>query len=204
MSERQMAATLAEVREDHTLRYAFAIAELKRLGRLGHVIDAGCGVGYGSAMLSEAVQRVTSIEVSEEAHAWYLRHWQRQNIDFHRVDLLQFDAPKKVDAVVCFEFIEHVEFYQAAIEKFSQWSDCLIISTPNEEVRPHLQEPVNPFHFRHFRPRELQEVLEASGFGIESWHCQRSGGKPQLCEGTHGKFIIAVCTKHAASRQKCA
>ena len=31
MSERQMATNLTEVREDHRLRYEFAIAELQRL-----------------------------------------------------------------------------------------------------------------------------------------------------------------------------
>jgi hypothetical protein len=81
------------------------------------------------------------------------------------------------------------------IERFSQWSDLLIISSPNEEVRPHLQEPVNRFHFRHFRPRELQEIVERYGFAVERWYCQKSGSKPAICEGTNGKFIIAVCQR---------
>ncbi len=195
MSERQMATTLEDVREDHRARYRFAIEELSKRGKTSYVIDAGCGVGYGSAMLADVVDAVTSIEISDEAYELYSGHWQRENIEFQKVDLLTFEAAKKADAVVCFEFIEHVEFYEAAIAKFAEWSDFLIISTPNEEVRPHLQEPVNPHHFRHFRPSELAEVLEKCGFEIVSWHCQRNGSKPELCEGTNGKFIIAVCQK---------
>lgn len=192
MAERQMAATLEEVRADHRMRYEFAIEELRRRNRTGHIIDAGCGIGYGSAMLSEVVDSVMSIDVSEEAYAEYCRYWQRDNIDYRNGDLLSVTSPRSADAVVCFEFIEHVEFYDAAIQKFAEWSDLLIISTPNEDVRPHLQEPVNPYHHRHFRPRELEEVLERHGLRVESWYCQRNGSKPEICHGTDGKFIIAV------------
>ncbi|TWT30851.1 class I SAM-dependent methyltransferase [Blastopirellula retiformator] len=198
MSERQMATTMEEVRADHRLRYELAIEELKRRGKTGTVIDAGCGVGYGSWMLSQAVDNVISIEINEEAHDIYRKHWQRPNITFHNADLLSFEPKERVDAVVCFEFIEHVEFYDAAIKKFSEWSEFLIISTPNEEVRPHLQEPVNPFHFRHFRPTELSDALGKHRLHVESWQCQRSGAKPEIHAGTAGKFIIAICQRAAA------
>ena len=201
MSERQMATTLEEVRLDHRTRYEFAVAELQRRGRLGqsgeakgHVIDAGCGVGYGSSMLAEYAERVTSVEISREAHELYQRHWSRPNIDFQLADLTMFEVPEKVDAVVCFEFIEHIEDYMSALRQFSTWSDLLIISTPNEAVRPHLQEPVNPFHHRHFTPEELSECLSECGLHVHSWHCQRNGSKPQLLDGTNGKFIVAVAS----------
>lgn len=193
MSERQMATTLEEVRADHRKRYEMAIAELQRRGRTGTVIDAGCGVGYGSWMISQVVDQVISVEISDEAHELYRKHWQRPNIAFHKTDLLAFDPGCRVDAVICFEFIEHVEFYEAAIRKFSEWSEFLIISTPNEEVRPHLQEPVNPFHFRHFRPHELAEVLGRHQLQVVDWRCQSSGAQPEIQEGTNGKFIIALC-----------
>lgn len=193
MAERQMATTLDEVRADHRLRYEYAVSELQRRGKLGHVIDAGCGIGYGSSILAEVCDKVTSIEISPEAFTVYQQSWQRDNIEFCNIDLLQFQCQEKVDAVVCFEFIEHIEFYQEAIHRFSQWSDLLIISTPNEEVRPHLQEPVNPFHHRHFRPSELDAVISNAGLQVNSWHCQQSGAQPEIRSGTDGKFIIATC-----------
>jgi 2-polyprenyl-3-methyl-5-hydroxy-6-metoxy-1,4-benzoquinol methylase len=195
MSERQMATTLDEVRADHLARYQFAIEELKRRGRTKSIIDAGCGVGYGSALLAGAVGRVTSLEIDADACAIYRNHWQRDNIDFRQIDVLQYQCMERVDAVVCFEFIEHIDFSEAAIERFAQWSDLLIVSSPNEEVRPHRQEPVNPFHFRHFRPRELQDMVERHGFAVERWYCQKSGGVPEIREGTNGKFMIAVCQR---------
>ena len=195
MIERQTATTLEEVRADHLARYQFAIDELTRRGRTHSIIDAGCGVGYGSAMLAGAVDKVTSIEIDADAYEIYRNHWRRDNIDFRRVDLLQFQCEQKVDAVVCFEFIEHVEFCEPVVEKFSQWSDLLIVSSPNEEVRPYLQPPVNRFHFRHFRPAELQEIVERHGFSVERWCCQKSGGEPAIRDGTNGKFMIAVCKR---------
>lgn len=197
MAERQMAATLDDVRPDHRLRYTLSLAELSKRGRTGHVIDAGCGIGYGSAMLADVVDKVTAIEISEEAHAEYCRHWQRANISFRNCNLLSVTDVEPADAVVCFEFIEHIEFYEAALQQFAAWSDLLIISTPNEEVRPHLQEPVNPYHYRHFRPSELASALEQVGFKIEKWYCQKSGAKPEVCEGTDGKFIIAVAQRQS-------
>ena len=195
MCERQMATTLDEVRADHLARYQFAVDELRRRGKTNAIIDAGCGVGYGSALLAGAVGKVTSLEIDADAYEIYRNHWQRDNIDFRRIDVKEYQCRGKVDAVVCFEFIEHVEFPESVVERFSQWSDLLIISSPNEDVRPHLQEPVNPFHFRHFRPRELQDMVERHGFAVERWYCQKSGGVPAIREGTNGKFMIAVCQR---------
>lgn len=192
MGERQMATCMADVRADHRMRYEFAIKELIARGRTGHVIDAGCGVGYGSSMLAEVVERVTAIDLSTEAYALYDQYWRRDNIEFINTDLTSFEPDSKIDAVVCFEFIEHVEDYQSILRQFSKWSDLLIISTPNEDVRPHLQEPVNPYHFRHFRPAELSDELEKNGMRVDKWYCQKNGAKPDLLQGTEGKFIIAV------------
>jgi 2-polyprenyl-3-methyl-5-hydroxy-6-metoxy-1,4-benzoquinol methylase len=195
MSERQMATTMADVRDDHRARYQFAIKELQKRCKTRFVFDAGCGVGYGSDMLAEAINSITSIKISEEAFNLYSNHWQRRNIDFQNVDLLTYQVDHKADAVVGFEFIENVEFYAAAIEKFAEWTDLRIISAPIEEVRPLLQDPVNPHHFRHFRPDELRDVPAAHGFEVVYWNCQRKGSKPENCKGTAGKFIIAVHTK---------
>lgn len=192
MGERQMATCMTDVRADHRMRYEFAIKELIARGRTGHIIDAGCGVGYGSSMLAEVVDRVTAIDLSAEARAIYDQYWRRDNVEFINTDLTSFENDSKIDAVVCFEFIEHVEDYQAVLRQFSTWSDLLIISTPNEDVRPHLQEPVNPYHFRHFRPSELSEALEKNQLRVDKWHCQKSGAKPDILHGTEGKFIIAV------------
>ena len=190
-----MATTLEEVRADHLARYQFAIAELTKRGKTHSIIDAGCGVGYGSALLADAVGKVTSLEIDADAHAIYREHWRRDNIDFRRVNVLEYQCREPVDAVVCFEFIEHVEFSEPVVERFAQWSDLLIISSPNEEVRPYLQPPVNRFHFRHFRPGELQDMVERHGFAVERWYCQKSGNMPEIREGTNGKFIIAVCQR---------
>lgn len=190
-----MATVLEEVRQDHLARYEFALEHLKQDPSIRHVLDAGCGIGYGSALMAEHFEQVTSVEISEEAYAMYQAHWQRPNIDFHCMNLLEFTPPSPPDAIVCFEFIEHISFYQEVLARFAAWSPKLIISTPNEKVRPHLQEPVNPFHFRHFTPEELEAELNRVGFQVESWHCQLNGSKPKVLPGTEGKFIIALATR---------
>jgi len=199
MSERQHATNLSEVRADHLLRYEFALKILEQCQRLDHVIDAGAGVGYGSNLLSSKVGQIDAIEISNDAEEIYRQHWHRDNISFHRQDLLEFQPKKRVDAVVSFEFIEHVSFYREAIARFATWSDLIIISTPNELVRPHKQHPVNPFHFRHFTPDEMAGELAQQDFEVCSWHCQQSGSSPEIREGTEGKFMIAIAQRRGSN-----
>ena len=62
--ERQVATALEDIRKDHRERYAWAIA---RMGSPKLVLDAGCGVGYGSNMLSEQAENVIGIDISPES-----------------------------------------------------------------------------------------------------------------------------------------
>ena len=81
------------------------------------------------------------------------------------------------------------------IKLFSEFSKNLLISTPNELIRPHLKPPINPFHFRHYTPEQLERLLNKYGYYIQNWYSQKSGSNFKLNNGTDGKFIIAYCEK---------
>ena len=75
--ERQVAPTLDGFREDHLARYHFAAQRLA--GK--KVVDAGCGVGYGSFILAEAGCNVlartgTSVRVTGKCRPFtgYIEH----------------------------------------------------------------------------------------------------------------------------------
>src|SRR5438046_2659887 len=53
----------ADLLNEHVARYAFAA----RLAAGRHVLDAGCGAGYGSAELAVTADRVTGMDRSEDA-----------------------------------------------------------------------------------------------------------------------------------------
>ena len=146
-------------------------------------------------MLAEWVQAVTAVDISTEAYQHYRQYFARPNITYLNQSLLALDKDQQFDAIVCFEFIEHVTFAEEAVKLFGELADVLIISSPNELIRPWAMPPVNPYHVRHYTPQELEELLQLGGFTVRNWYHQKSGGQPQIHTGPDGKFMIAVASK---------
>ncbi len=107
--ERIMATSMADIRPDHLARYEAAKHWLTSNDTTGHVLDAGCGVGYGATVLSDVVEKVTAVDVSDEARALHEQHFSRPNVNFLCSNLFQAPLDKTYDAVVSFEFREHIE-----------------------------------------------------------------------------------------------
>ena len=178
-----MATSRAEVRPDHLARYEAARHWLVSNGTTGHVLDAGCGVGYGAALLAEKVAQVTAVDASADAEALHKKHFARDNVDFLCANLFEAALAPTYDAVVSFEFLEHIEKAERAVKLFGTLSRVLICSTPNEDVRPHKQEPVNPFHVRHYTPGDFENLLAAGGYAVKGKFHQRGGQDPRLRPG---------------------
>src|SRR5262249_531566 len=89
----------------HEKRYRFALPYCA--GK--RVLDAGCGVGYGSTLLAQTADEVVGVDVSEKAIAYARERYARPNVEFRVDDLL---APRLDDAsfdVVCsLETLEHL------------------------------------------------------------------------------------------------
>ena len=190
-----MATSMADIRPDHLARYEAAKHWLKSNGATGHILDAGCGVGYGSTLLAGAVTAVTAVDASLEAKALHEEHFARENVTFINANLFEAPLQKAYDAVVSFEFLEHIHEAEEAVKLFGRLSRVLICSTPNEIVRPHKMEPVNPFHVRHYTPEEFEALLSMGGFEVKGRFNQRDGADTQLRPGWDGKFMIAVAVK---------
>jgi hypothetical protein len=66
------------------------------------------------------------------------------------------------------------------------------VSVPNQAENPY--DPVNfPFHFQHYTPYELYEILDRNGFEVQKYFCQRDKWKYDIHNGTNGRTLIAVC-----------
>jgi 2-polyprenyl-3-methyl-5-hydroxy-6-metoxy-1,4-benzoquinol methylase len=81
----------------HEKRYAFALSFCA--GK--DVLDAGCGVGYGSAILAGAARRVVGVDRSEEAISYARERYARPNVEFVVDDLLELGQPDGEFDVVC-------------------------------------------------------------------------------------------------------
>lgn len=142
--ERQMAPTLAGIDAKHVARYCWAAQYM--VGR--HVLDAACGCGYGSYLLSQIAASVRGIDRSEEAIAFAKEHY--AGPVFMQWDLNQLNFPfAGLQGIVSLETIEHLD---AQVEDtLAEWREALApggivcISHPcNEPNRG--EEANNPFH----------------------------------------------------------
>ena len=181
-------------RKDHILRYQLAANFAKKINA-SSIVDCAAGIGYGCNILARALPttRVTGIELSEKAAKVFNESFRLNNINY--INSNYKDVPIKMlksDLFVSFEFIEHIWDSEIFLHKISNSSKFLILSTPNELVRPHKLKPVNEHHIKHFRPYEMKLKLARHGFKILKEFSQVSGSQPEIKPGLNGKFMIFI------------
>ena len=124
-----------------------------------YVLDAGCGCGYGAAMLAKNAEYVVGIDLSQKAIKFAKNCYNTSNADFVIADCTNLPFTEhSFDVVVSFEVIEHLACHRKFLietNKVLKWNGLLILSTPNKYVEfPH------PFHIYEFTPIELRGLLQ--------------------------------------------
>jgi SAM-dependent methyltransferase len=155
----------------HLRRYEFALPYAQ--GR--DVLDGACGVGYGTAFLSEHARSVVGVDLSGEAIEYARRRYARPNARFERMDLLALDLPDGAFDVVCsFETLEHLpdlDRFLDEVVRVLRPDGTLLVSTPRAEETT--RSPANPFHTVELSRRDLEALL-APRFGrVELWGQRR-------------------------------
>ena len=184
--ERQVAPTINGIRRDHVARYEWAARYLGKQHRT--VIDAACGVGYGTHILAEQGYEVTGIDRDKEAIAYARRHYKHGRAQFRRADV-ERSPVGKADAAVCFETIEHVENPGALLETLD--ASLLIASVPNEDAFPWIG---YAFHERHYTRAEFEGLLNETGWHVTEWYGQE-GPESEVEKDRIGRTLIAVAKR---------
>lgn len=136
--ERFVAPTLEAIEKMdpmHVSRYRYAC---KRMTEGAVVCDLGCGVGYGAKMLSDAGLKVYGIDKSIETIRYARQHYPGPN--YMAMDAVTFldDAEGKLDAVVCYEMMEHVKNSHRLIHEIHRalriGTGKLFLSVPTPKV----------------------------------------------------------------------
>ena len=136
--------------ERHLAAYRFA-AE-RAAGR--SVLDAGCGEGYGAAMLAERAARVVGMDRPEAVSVASARH-RGPHLEYRAQNLERLDEVRDVfDLVVSFQVIEHVPdpvgFLRGLAGRVAPGGE-LIVTTPNRLMSV----SENPYHLREWTAPEL-------------------------------------------------
>jgi SAM-dependent methyltransferase len=125
------------------------------------VLDAGCGVGYGTAFLGDVARRAVGVDLSAEAVAYARSRYARPNVEFAVDDLLALGRDDDEFDVVCaFETIEHLgepDRFVAEARRVLRPGGTLVASTPRAEVTD--ESPANPFHEREFSAADFEALL---------------------------------------------
>ena len=139
------------------------------------VLDAGCGVGYGSHFIAENGARfVLGVDIATEAVGHGNAQYRRDNLVFTAMDCSRLAIEDECFDVVCsIELIEHlveVDRYLREVCRVLDPEGLYYLSTPNRKVssRPDGQASW-PFHEKEFSLDELRELLEGYFAEVEIW-----------------------------------
>ncbi|NLF02269.1 MAG: class I SAM-dependent methyltransferase [Anaerolineales bacterium] len=178
--------------EGHLRRYRLA----QRYVQGRRVLDAACGVGYGSAMLQQAgAASVLGVDYKLAALQYARQHYHCPGVCFAQADLDCFDWPTGAfDAVVSLETIEHLRDPLGFVERV--WKrlppgGIFALSTP---ITATLAE--DPWHRHEWSEDEARRMVESVGFTtVDELRTLRSNSPRELIEAGH-KYPQSVHWAH--------
>ncbi len=152
--------------ERHVVAYRFAAS--RAAGRT--VLDAGCGEGYGAAIIAGAgAASVSAVDLDPVTVDHVRRRYPQVEATVAELGDLSF-PPASFDLVVSFQVIEHVwdvPAYLASLRRVLRPGGELLVSTPNRlTFTPDSDVPVNPFHVTEFSPDELRRSIADAGLQV--------------------------------------
>ena len=167
--ERFTPECVREIWYEHFHRYVFA-REL--VGGL-KVLDAACGEGYGTALLSTAASSATGVDISEKAVEHARARYPSERLEFLVSDCLElpFDDDE-FDCVVSFETLEHLDDHQGLLTEFRRVlkpGGFLLLSSPDKAVYSDQQQNRNEFHVRELYRDEFEALLQAHFPAYHLW-----------------------------------
>jgi SAM-dependent methyltransferase len=146
----------------HLAAYRFALERAANR----NVLDAGCGEGYGAAMLAAAARCVLALDQAEAVTIAALRH-RLANLEFRAFDLTTLaQLGQTFDLVLSFQVIEHLpdpEGFLAGLAACTAPGGTLVVTTPNRLMSV----SENPYHLREWTAPELRALAAPVLPGVE-------------------------------------
>ena len=139
-------------------RLLFAYEEATNLTE-GQLLEVGCGVGRGIAILSEHCEQYTGIDKNEKLIAQLQQSFPKAKFVYQNVPPLKDIPTDSYDCVVAFQVIEHIEnddLFIKELRRVLKNKGQLIITTPN--IKRSLTR--NPWHVREYTAQQLSALMK--------------------------------------------
>jgi SAM-dependent methyltransferase len=157
--ERFTPECVREMAYEHWHRYAWA----SRLVAGKAVLDAACGEGYGSHLLSATAASVTGLDISEQAVEHARSRYRADNLAFDCGDATALPyEDARFDVVVSFETLEHLADHDALMSEFRRVlrpEGFLVVSSPDRATYSDASGYDNPYHVRELYRPELEALI---------------------------------------------
>jgi ubiquinone/menaquinone biosynthesis C-methylase UbiE len=146
--------------EGHVERYSFA--EQFIVGKT--VLDAACGWGGGTAILSEKAKSVVGVDIDPDNLEYAKENYSRKNITYSEQDVTQLSySDNSFEAAVSLETIEHLteadqKKYLSEFRRVVVPGGVIIISTPDRAIWRSMAVK-QADHIRELTKKELLELL---------------------------------------------
>jgi glycosyltransferase involved in cell wall biosynthesis/ubiquinone/menaquinone biosynthesis C-methylase UbiE/Flp pilus assembly protein TadD len=174
-------------------RYLFARRFIKETDT---VLEAACGYGYGAAFLSKFCSKIEALDLAKDNIEFCKNVYDFNNIKWCQGDVteLPFDD-RSFDVYVTFETLEHLPLnmvtkYLTEACRVLKPGGKMIISTPNNEMRKHIN---NPFHIKEYNFSELNQLLKQFFGNIEYYSSENFMVEKGISKTAIN--IIAVCER---------
>ncbi len=150
----------------HLKRYDFA----RQFCADADVLDAACGVGYGTAYLADVARSAVGVDVSADAVAYATKRYGGPRTSFREMDVAALAFEDDTFDVVCsFETLEHVRDPRAAVREAARVlrpSGVYVASTPHVERT--CASPENPFHETEYSPEDFSSLLHEASIVVRT------------------------------------
>lgn len=153
-------AVESDLWNEHVARYRYAAL----FAANKHVLDVGCGTGYGASMMASVAGDVTGFDISPEAVQYATgRYGEHARFSVGSASALPARSIR-FDLVTAFEVIEHIGEWPELIKEAARVmkpTGIFLVSTPNKMQYDESRKEVgaNPFHVHEFEEGEFRKAL---------------------------------------------
>lgn len=154
------------------------------------VLDAACGLGFGSYLLAHKAAQVTGVEIVDKVINYARENYSKDNLQFIHADATSLDfADHSYDLVVSLETFEHIPREKAGkflneLQRVLKPGGILVLSTPNHDVYSKISQ--TPDHVNELNVDDLESLL--TQYFADCQPCYQRKGVLQ----TTGKYYAAV------------